>query len=301
MPHSCRSAKALPTASAIAPSRGYGLRRGLQARQPVGADAGHGARPAPARPRRALRRRHRRQAVPERPQPAARLFGGAQVGGARGGARGDEGVAPVDGVELLPDAAQLVDVVRGVERLERQRAQQALRGRLREALVLGQQARGLQRLQRLPASRAACSFRRSAWVRRATPGGSSPSSSQRTRRVAVVERPFGGEQARALFGRPRRRRLRRASSARAAAARRAPARSCRRCGLPAASRWPSTRELVVLRQLAACRPGSPARAAPPSARGCSGRRSTAPARRAARPARCGRAAPRAIRAPAAAG
>ena len=53
-------------------------------------------------------------------------------------------------------------------------------------------------------SRAACSFSRSAWVRRATPSGSSPSSSQRARRIAVVERPLGGEQPRALFGRARR-------------------------------------------------------------------------------------------------
>ena len=41
-------------------------------------------------------------------------------------------------------------------------------------------------------------------MRRATPSGSSASSSSARARVAIVERPFGGEQARALLGRTRR-------------------------------------------------------------------------------------------------
>jgi hypothetical protein len=55
-----------------------------------------------------------------------------------------------------------------------------------------------------PASRAACSFRRSAWVRRATPHRQLVQQLESARRIAVIERPLGGEQAGALLRRARR-------------------------------------------------------------------------------------------------
>ena len=113
---------------------------------------------------------------------------------------------------------------------------------------------------------------------------------ERARRVAVVQRPFGREQPRALFG-ARAAASRRASSSTRRSCSSRSSRSCSRCALPAASRCAERGELGVVRQLGARRPGSRARAAPPCAPGRSGRRSTAPAPRAARPGRRGRGAP----------
>ena len=149
-------------------------------------------------------------------------------------------------------------------------------------------------------SRAACSFRRSAWVRRATPRGSSAEQLQRTRRVAVVERPLGGEQPRALFGRARRGAASgdRQRLAQLLVAQRPVLQAMRAAG---GEQVAEHGELVVLGQLGRLDLDRAAPAAPTSGPACSGRRSTGPGRRAGRPGRCGRAGRRAIRAPAAAG
>ena len=66
------------------------------------------------------------QAFPERPQPAARFVGSAQQNRTLCRMGGNKGVASIHGIQLQPDAPELVQVVRGVQRLEGQRAQQAL-------------------------------------------------------------------------------------------------------------------------------------------------------------------------------
>ena len=66
-------------------------------------------------------------AVPKWPQPGAPLISHTQGRGAAHGPGHDKGVALVGAVELLPGAPELVGVVRRVQRLDCQRAQQRLR------------------------------------------------------------------------------------------------------------------------------------------------------------------------------
>src|SRR5207244_12959000 len=117
---------------------------GLGARQPIGADAGERGDEA-LRQRGAIVFARVAEPIPERTQPGARFIARVELGGALCGTGGNNRVASVGAIELQPDAAQLVDVARSGERLERERAQQALSSHFRKALVLGQQARGLQR------------------------------------------------------------------------------------------------------------------------------------------------------------
>ena len=167
---------------------------------------------------------------------------GAERGSARGRARGHDGVAPVGRVEL--------HARRGAAGRHRARR----RAPRRPACAAGSRAAVGEKAWCLASSRAVCSAgsgccvrrcasscRRSACVRRATPAGSSPSSSMRARahrgRRAPIRRPAGvrprppaapaGPCAAA------------ACSWRIVSSRRG--RSCRRCRLAAASRWPSTR------------------------------------------------------------
>ena len=111
---------------------------------------------------------------------------------------------------------------------------------LREALVLGEQARRLQRLLRLAAEARGLQLQAQRMGAARHAGRQFGQQFERARRVAVVERPLGGEQARALFGRARARRCGAPARARAAAARRARRGPAGGAALPAASRWPST-------------------------------------------------------------
>ena len=187
--------------------------------------------------------------VPERAQPGARLVGGAER------ARGSAARAAMNGSRRSAGSK------RSPERGAAGRGRAPCRATRRRASAAGRARRPREKPWCLTSRRAvfsascgwrprraACSFRRSAWVRRATPSGSSASSSQRARRVAIVERPFGGEQARALLGRARRRAALRRARARGAAPRRARAvlQAMRAAG---GEQVAEHGELVVLRQL----------------------------------------------------
>ena len=181
------------------------------------------------------------EAVPERAQPGARFLGRAERGArASRRARRRTGRAGRRRRSASQSAAQLVDVVRRVERLERERAQQAVRGdRARSPGAWRAAAPSSAPPAAGAPSRAACSFRRSAWVRRATPGGSSASSSS-ARGASRSSSAHSAASSRAPSSAERAAGLRRdRSSARCSCSSRR-ARSCRRCALPAASRWPST-------------------------------------------------------------
>ena len=90
-----------------------------------------------------------------------------------------------------------------------------------------------------PPSLAACSFRRSAWVRRATPSGSSSSSSS-ARGASRSSSAHSAASSRAPSSAERAAALRRDKSSAARSSSSRLARSCSRCALPAASRWAST-------------------------------------------------------------
>ena len=89
------------------------------------------------------------QPVPEGQQPGAAVLRRTEAADAGDGAGADQGVAAVGGIQLLPLLAQLVGVTGAVQGRHGQRAQQAVGGGRRDALVLGQQPRGAQRVQRL--------------------------------------------------------------------------------------------------------------------------------------------------------
>ena len=251
--HSWRSARPYPRRSP-SPARGIGLRRRFEPRQPFDAQPGvasasasaSAARSSAPSSRRSQKGRSQPRASSPAPKPPARLEG----------ARGDEGVAAVERIELRPDAAQLLDVARGVERFEGQRAQQAPAPRPWRSPGAGQQPRGLDCLLRLLPQRVACRRNRSAWVRRATPVGSALSSS-RARPASRSSSAHSAASRRAPSSAARAERSRASSSALDGAV--APARSCRRCALPAASRVAEHAELVVLNELRGCRPGSSGR------------------------------------------
>ena len=278
---------ACPTASASAPSRGSAAQRRLEPRQPVGADAGARAGQRRGDDARAPRRRARRCGPRTAAARRARLRRRrARSPCASRRARRRTRRAGRRRRTPSQSAAQLVEVVRAC-RAPRRPASAAGRARpprekpwclaSRRAVFSAScgwraEPRGLQlQAQRMGAPRDA--------------GRQLGEQLERARRVAVVERPFGGEQPRALVGRARRGGCAPATArapARSSSSRRA--RSCRRCSAAGGEQVAEHGELVVLRPARASRPGSPARAAPPSGRGCSGRRSTAPALRAAPPA-----------------
>ncbi len=165
---------------------------GFQARQPVAADAIDGLHQA-GRHRGAVFCGQQAELVPKRQQPEAALLRRPECGGPAGRARGDKSIAVVGRLELQPDTAQLVDVVRRIERLERQRAQQPHRRHPGKALVLGQQARCLQRLLRMtPEPRG---LQPQPQCMRAARNALRQLTKQlkRTRCVAVVERPLSSE------------------------------------------------------------------------------------------------------------
>ena len=181
--------------------------RPLEPRQPVGADAGarrsasasatRSRSSAPSSPRRSQ----------QRAQPGARFLGRAERHARGRGARGDERVAPIGRVEAEPDAAQLVDVVRACRAPRRPASAAGRRGDLREALVLGQQARRLQRLLRLarraarPAASGAahgCGAPRRAAARRAAASARGASRSSSAHSAASSRAPSSAERAAGL-------------------------------------------------------------------------------------------------------
>ena len=240
LPHSWRCASARAHRMGDRAFGGKGLRCRFQPRQPFGADALAAPRPAP-RPAPRARRCRVRRAGPRTAAASCAPRLGAEAHRTAHRVRGDEGIAPLGRVELLPDCAQLVHVVRAVQRLERQRAQQALRRRPSRspgawpAAARSCSASSGCRPGAWPAASGAahgCAARRRAAVRPAAPARASASRSSSANSAASSRAPSSAGRAAGAALRQFER------AARAAASR--SARFCRRCALPACSRCAST-------------------------------------------------------------
>ena len=132
------------------------------------------------------------------PSPSATRAAGPLASGAARSAGHHKGVALVGSVELQPGPAQLIGIVRCVQCLDRQRAQQSLGGSLGESLVIGQQTCRMQRVK-WPTLQPGCS--------QLEPQGLGTTCHARLQlhqqrlgalAVTVVERPFGCQHARAI-------------------------------------------------------------------------------------------------------
>ena len=283
LPHSWRSMNTVPTAAAIAGSPGRSrsacFERGSQSR-------------ADARTRVDQRQRDTLAVVARRARPSRSHNGRSQARASSAEPRRQASAAARtrhaagrDGRRrrAAPRCGAAVAVARRIQRLGGQRAQQARSPPpARTPGVWPAAAPCAAPRSGCRARRCACSFSRSACVRRATPGGSSASSSS-ARGASRSSSAHSAASSRAPSSPPRARvprpqqprQLRAMSSSRRV-------RSCSGAGWPAPSRWPSDAEVGIGRQrvgVCACeRQRAHRRLAAP---GCSAQRSTRPAPRAA--------------------